>query len=228
MKKIGIITAMKEEADIIINKYGLSLNESFANISFYASESESIVLVLCWIWKIQAWIWTTILVEKYAPDFYINIWIAGNWNLQKINIWDVLLCSSIIQHDMYLPFSWDHLDYANASIDLPTDWFELLNESDFKYIENGICATWDQFIDNAWKVQELNTKYWSDCVEMEAFSVCSSIREMTWRLDNIFVVKAISDWADNAAANQHMSNLDLAMNNSVVILDLIIDKISNN
>jgi hypothetical protein len=47
MPKTLIITAMKEEADHIIEQYNLEKNKTFANISIY--ESENIVLALAGI-----------------------------------------------------------------------------------------------------------------------------------------------------------------------------------
>jgi hypothetical protein len=44
MKKYGIITAMKEEADIIIAKYNLEFFTKTQNTSFY--ENDDIVLCL--------------------------------------------------------------------------------------------------------------------------------------------------------------------------------------
>ncbi len=228
MKKIWIITAMKEEADLIITKYNLQEDTSFWNIAFFMWEDNwtEIILALCGIWKIQASIWTSLLINKYSPNHYINIWIAGNGEPNTINIWDVLICNSVVQHDIYLPFWWEHLHYAKKSIDLDDFPLMIEDEIEFTIVNNAICATWDQFIDDASKIQELNNAYSSNCVEMEAFSVCSTIREITWSVSNISVIKAISDWADNSAILEHMSNLELAMNNSIIILDKLIEEVT--
>ena len=221
MKKYGILTAMKDEADIIIKKYNLEFFVKTGNMSFY--ENEDVILCLSWIWKVQAAIATTTLIEKFSPHTLINIGIAWNVNPKKINIWDVVLVESCSQHDIYLPFSWSHNDYLKAPIfieSVSAEW----KKFNFSVIENGKCITWDQFIDNKSKVKMLGQIHSADCIEMEAFAFLSAAREFD-QLENCIVIKWISDGADSQAKTDHEDNLELAMNNSVVILDSII---SNN
>jgi adenosylhomocysteine nucleosidase len=218
MKKYGIITAMKEEADLIIKKYNLVFLKSTWNIEFF--ENENIVLVLSGIWKIQAAIATTIMIHTFHPETLINIGIAGNARPNTIKIWDVISVSKCSQHDIYLPFKWAHNDYLKKPIEIPGLIYES-REFDFELITDGTCITGDQFIDNASKVKMLSQIHNADCVEMEAFAFLSSARECN-ALDSCIVIKAISDWSDNHAITEHMSNLELAMNNSILVLDYII------
>ena len=211
---------MKEEAEIIIGKYNLKLVLETSNIQFY--ENSKMVLVLCGIGKIQSAIWTTLLIEKYSPKKLINIWIAGNLNSSVINIWDVVIPKQVHQHDMYLPFDGDHLDYAKGVIKLSKEVSLDNNYNRFTVHNGAICVTGDQFIDDVWLVQELHVKYWADCAEMEAFAFLSAAREHS-KLEQCIIIKWISDWADNEAKDAHMSNLELAMNNSVDVLDKIIN-----
>ena len=218
MKKYGIVTAMKEEADLIIKKYKLEFSKSSWNIEFF--ENDEIVLVLSGIGKIQAAIATTALIHTFHPDTLINIWIAGNARPNTIKIWDVISVSKCAQHDIYLPFQWAHNDYLKKPIEISGLIYES-REFDFELITEGTCITGDQFIDNASKVKMLSQIHNADCVEMEAFAFLSAAREAK-ALDSCIVIKAISDWADNKARNEHMSNLELAMNNSILVLDYII------
>ena len=131
----AIITAMKEEAELIIKKFNLKETKSLKNIKIFEwtrswdDWEENLVLVLWWIWKIQAAIATTYLLENYSVDKIINIWIAGNLTGNDLKVWDVLLPNTFIQQDMYLPFEWEHLDYAKKPIFLEYaiwenfDWF---------------------------------------------------------------------------------------------------------
>jgi len=111
LKKV-IITAMQEEADLIIKKFWLKEKEKKNNITIYEWTRESedgtddIVLVLSWIWKIQAAIAMTHILENYSPDKIVNIWIAWNLNNTDAKVGDVFLPNTFIQHDMYLPFDW--------------------------------------------------------------------------------------------------------------------------
>lgn len=221
-----IIVAMKEEAELIIKKFNLKEEKKLQNIIIYKwdilEKEEEIVLILCWIWKIQASIATTYLIENYTNlTQIINIWIAGNLTNNDTKMWDVFLANTFLQHDMYLPFEWEHLNYAKKPIFLEYAIWENFDLKKFGLILNWVCLTWDQFIDNQEKIWELREEFWADICEMEAFAVLSVAREYNM-LDKCIVIKAISDWADNEAKDAHMDNLEFAMENSIAVLDFII------
>lgn len=223
----AIITAMKEEAEIIIKKFDLKETKKLKNIKIFEGNriwdegEENIVLVLAWIGKIQASIATTYLLENYSVDKIINIWIAGNISGTDLKIWDVVLPNTFIQHDIYLPFEWEHLDYAKKPIFLEYAVWENYDLQKFWLLLNWVCVTWDEFIDNEEKISDLRINFWADVCEMEAFAILSVAREYDM-LDKCIVIKAVSDGADNEAKEVHMSNLDFAMENSVSILDFIL------
>lgn len=225
MQTIWIITAMSEEADLIIKKYNLEkVNEKWTlKIFHWTLWDKNLVLLLGWIWKIQASFSTTHLLENYKIDYLINIWIAGNISKDKINIWDVILPNTFIQHDMYLPFPWEHLNYAKAEISINNINIDSL-KSDFTIHQNMKCLTWDQFIDNEDIISKLKKDYSWNLVEMEAFAILSIARNYNI-LDKSIVIKWISDWANNEAIDAHMSNLEIAMKNSIVVLDEILKKV---
>jgi len=56
---------------------------------------------------------------------------------------------------------------------------------------------------------------------MEAFSLLSVAREFN-ALDKCIVIKAISDGADENARKNYLDNLEIAVNNSVIILDSVL------
>ena len=222
-----IITAMQEEADLIIKRFNLKEIEKKNNITIYEWHRESndgndkIILVLAWIGKIQAAIAMTHILENYIPDKIINVWIAWNLNNTDAKVWDVFLPNTFIQHDMYLPFDWAHLDYAKKAIFLEYAIWENLDLHKFGLVLTWVCLTWDQFIDEEEKVISLREEYDADICEMEAFAILSVARQYNM-LDKCVVIKAISDWADNEARDAHMNNLDFAMGNSVDVLELVL------
>ena len=223
----AIVTAMKEEADIIIEKFKLKETVKKGNMTIfeweYVSEdgTDKIVLVLAGIWKISATMATTYLFENYEIHKLINIGIAGNlWNVD-IKIGDVFMPNTFIQHDMYLPFEGAHLDYAKKPIFLEYAIGQNLDLTKFGLVMNGVCLTGDQFIDKPEIVSELREEYGADVCEMEAFAVLSVARDYD-ALDKCVVIKAVSDGADNEAKEAHMDNLDFAMKNSVIVLELVL------
>ncbi|MDD2907186.1 MAG: 5'-methylthioadenosine/S-adenosylhomocysteine nucleosidase [Candidatus Gracilibacteria bacterium] len=217
---IGIITAMQEEAEHIIKLFGLKNTKKLSNLIIY--ENEKIVLALAGIGKVQASIGTTYLFLNYDISKLINIGIAGSLLGENANIGDVFLVNKISQHDMYLPFDGSHLDYAKKEIIINNEINIDFSELEFSVTKSAYCLTGDQFIDDSKKVQELKEKYNADVIEMEAFAIASVAREFN-KLDNCIFIKAISDGADNEAKDAHMGNLDFAMNNSLKVLEKIIN-----
>lgn len=229
----AIITAMNEEADLIIKKYDLKEIKNARipqTIKIYEWERKNydedcidkIVLVLAWIGKLAASLATTYLLENYNVNKIINIWIA--WNLDNsgdIKIWDVFLPNTFIQHDLYLPFDWDHLDYAKKPIFLDYAIWENMDLMKFGLVMNWVCLTWDQFVDNEDIKDNLRNELSWDVVEMEAFAILSVARAYNM-LDKCVVIKAVSDWADSESKDAHMDNLVFAMENSVSVLELVI------
>ena len=178
----AIITAMKEEAELIIKKFNLKETKSLKNIKIFEwtrswdDWEENLVLVLWWIWKIQAAIATTYLLENYSVDKIINIWIAGNLTGNDLKVWDVLLPNTFIQQDMYLPFEWSHLDYAKKPIFLEYAIWENYDLQKFWLILNWVCVTGDEFVDKEERISKLRVDFWADICEMEAFSILSVAR----------------------------------------------------
>ncbi|MDO4713689.1 MAG: 5'-methylthioadenosine/S-adenosylhomocysteine nucleosidase [bacterium] len=181
------------------------------------------VLVLSGVGKIQASLATTLLCERYMPQWLINIGIAGNLKGNQAEIGEVFLMREVRQHDLYLPFEGEHLAYAKEAMVLP-EWRMPEQERDFVLQYGGIAVTGDQFVDDEQKVQLLFEQTGADVVEMEAFAFASVARAFG-KLQNTIIIKAISDGADDQAKLAHMDNLDFAMRNSIVILQEILEHI---
>jgi len=227
-----IITAMREEAKLIIDKFNLERITEWkipANMEIYEADRENIeeetidriVLVLAWIGKIQVAIATTYVFENYLVDKLVNIWIAWNLESSDSKIWDVFMPNTFIQHDMYLPFEWSHLDYAKKAIFLENTSWENFDLGKFGLFLNWVCLTWDMFVDADEIKQDLRENFSWDIVEMEAFSILSVARAYD-SLDKCVVIKAISDWANNESKDAHMDNLTFAMQNSISILEFVL------
>jgi len=215
---IWIITAMPQEADLIIPTYNLKLIKSYPHIKFY--QNNNILLVVTGIWKIQASIGTSLMLQNYSLEKIINIGIAGNtWLETKSQVWDVFLVNKVLQHDGYLPFEWNHLDYFKKPITLPD--FNIKWNFDFN-IFKWTCATWDQFIADENKISQIKQTYQAHLVDMEAFAVASTVREFN-QLDKLIIIKAVSDWANQQALTDHEKNLEIAMKNSIKVLSTILN-----
>ena len=228
----AIITAMQEEADLIIKKYNLEEIKSdnipntvrifeWERKNYDEDCTDKIVLVLARIGKIAATMATTYLLENYIVEKIINIGIAWNIGNSDVKIWDVFIPNTFIKHDLYLPFEGEHLDYIKNPIFLEERVWDNFDLNKFWLILNWVCLTWSQFIDNDIVKKELREKHLWDIVEMEAFAILFVARAY-WMLEKCIVIKAVSDWADSKSKDTHMDNLEFAMENSVSVLELVI------
>lgn len=202
--KIWILCAMQDESDLIIEKYSLKKNsDEFFNVYQWEAHWNQIILLQSNIWKVYASAWTVHLIEQYKADEIINIWLAW-WIKEEREIWNVYQIKEVIQHDAYVPWDWEHLDYFKWSIELKiTEW-----------IEHWTCLTWDQFIDCEIKSKEMSNKW---CiVEMELFAVASVCK--IFNIPCIWI-KAISDNAMSDAKWNFEDNIQKSMINSLETLD---------
>lgn len=213
---IGIITAMREEAQHIAKLFDLKATKRYHTIEIF--EQNGIVLILTGVGKIQAAIGTTILCQEYQPNQIINIGIAGSLLGNQASIGDVFLIDRIQQHDMYLPFEGSHLDYAKWQITIRLPEYQEIQGVTLHH--GGLCLTGDQFIDDADRIQNLASQTQASVVEMEAFAVASVARE--FGIEDLIIIKAISDGADSDAKTAHMDNLDFAMLQSCKVLEAFI------
>jgi adenosylhomocysteine nucleosidase len=221
----AIITALKLEADLIIEKFWLTETKVLWSLSIYQwvrtwdeQEDENIVLLICWEGKTQSAFATTYLCENYNPDKIVNIWIVWNLNHETLSIGDVIMPHTFVQHDFYMPDSIDFSAHLREPIFLEYAIWEEYDLEKFSLHLSGICATGDQFIDNADLKSEIVERYGADIVDMEAYSILSILKNYDL-LDKTVVIKSVSDGADDKAEENSMDNLNLAMKNAVAILD---------
>ncbi len=221
----AIVTAMPEEASIIIDKLQLQETKKLGALTIFEwdidggdDEKEHIVLLLCGVWKIHCAFATTYLCENYSPEKIINIWIVWNLNQSEIKIGDVMIPNTFIQHDVYIPEAINELKYLRDPIFTDYAIGEDYNLEKFTLHLNGICVTWDQFIDNEDLKAELVEVHSADIVDMEAYSFLSVLKNYDY-LDRAIVIKSVSDGADSSASTDHVDNLKLAMDNAVAILE---------
>lgn len=221
----AIITALQLEADLIIEKYNLSETGSKGSLKIFEGtrknddeETENIVLLVCGEGKIHSAFAATYLCENYSPEKIVNIWIVGNLNHEDLKIGDVILPNTFVQHDCYMPAEIDFSKHLREPIFIEYAIGEEYDLEKFSLHLSGICATGDQFVDNADLQAEIRETFWADIVDMEAYSILSVLKQYDM-LDKTVVIKSVSDGADSDSKNDSMGNLKLAMENAVNILD---------
>jgi len=200
MNKIGIIVAMEEELEAVLNIMNNIEQKEIYGISVQIGkiEQKEIAVVKSGVGKVNAARVTQILIDKLNVKSIINLGAAGALS-PLLNIGDIVIGEKLIQHDFDIT-AFDHDkgyitgvgDYIYSDIELIEKFKKAANnlkEKDYK-IKTGIIATGDIFCTDIEMKNKIYSKFDADCVEMEG----AAIAQVCY-LDNIpfIVIRSISD-----------------------------------
>lgn len=200
MSKIGIIVAMEEELESILDIMDNIEEKEIYGLTFKTGQIEKnkIVVVKCGVGKVNAARVTQILIDTFNVKSVINVGAAGALN-PFLNIGDIVIGEKLIQHDFDIT-AFDHDkgyitgvgDYIYSDSELIEKFENAANnlqEKDYK-IKKGIIATGDIFCTDIEMKNKIFSKFDADCVEMEG----AAIAQVCY-LDKIpfIVIRSISD-----------------------------------
>ena len=176
---ICIIGAMRIEIENL-KKLMLDIKcEDFSHMKFFSGKINNVecLLALCGPGKVNAAICTQLIITKYKPIAIINIGVAGALE-PYIKIGDLVLASSVVQHDMDTSTVGDKLGFISGLniINIPCSNYinekiqsaaSQLNEK----LYSGVIATGDQFISNNKQLSFIKNTFNAIACEMEAGSI---------------------------------------------------------
>lgn len=199
--KFGIVCAMHEEADKIIQALGLSVMHGTL---FPVHSNQDVILIESQIGKVASTLATTHLINAYNPETIINIGIAGSTSAMY-KFPNTYIISSVVQCDAYMPMG-KYQDDMYQAIDctLPT--------SNTSVIHTATLATGDKFVEDTTGIS-------ADLVDMEGFAVAYVAKKYN---KPVLLIKAVSDNASDTAQEMIVANLDRAMDSSIDTLKEII------
>lgn len=217
MKKVGIIVAMDEEKDAIINIMEEAKKEPIYDLEFIEGKikNEDCILVKSGVGKVNAARATQIMIDKFDIKYVINVGAGGSIN-EMLNIGDVVIGKHVLQHDFDIT-AFDHSkgyitgvgDKVICDRDLVEKFLKSIQGAEDKCyeIKLGIIATGDIFCTEPWMKDKIRAKFDADVVDME----CAAIAQICY-LDNIpfTVIRSISDTPNGKNAATFDENLKLA------------------
>ena len=200
MSKIGIIVAMEEELESILDIMDNIEEKEIYGLTFKTGQIEKnkIVVVKCGVGKVNAARVTQILIDTFNVKSVINVGAAGALN-PFLNIGDIVIGEKLIQHDFditafdhdkgYITGVGDYIYSDSKLIEKFENAANNLKEKDYK-IKKGIIATGDIFCTDIEMKNKIYSKFDADCVEMEG----AAIAQVCY-LDKIpfIVIRSISD-----------------------------------
>ncbi|AGF59322.1 adenosylhomocysteine nucleosidase [Clostridium saccharoperbutylacetonicum] len=226
---IGIIAAMAEELEILLNDLKLIEKREKANMTFHKGTlyGKDVVAVVCGIGKVNSAICTQILASEYNVDKVINVGVAGGIG-KEIYPGDIVVAENLVQHDM------DTTAFGDKMGQIPRlDTFDFKCDKEMVAIAKKACeqiselnsftgriASGDQFVANIEKIQWLEKEFGAISCEMEG----ASIAQVCYLNSIPFVViRSISDNANNGAHMDYQKFVPIAVKNSTKILKQMLE-----
>lgn len=221
---LGIISAMEEELEPILQEMDIETRDERSSMTFYKGtfKGKQLVAVVSGIGKVNAAVCSQILISDYCVSKIINVGIAGGIGLD-IYPGDIVIATDLVQHDVdATAFSFKYgqvprLDTFEFKCDL--DLVESAKEASKKLSDlktfYGRIASGDQFIADVEKIKWLDKEFKALACEMEGASIAH-----VCYLSNIpfVVIRSISDNANNGASMDYENFKDIAVKNSTIIL----------
>lgn len=239
---IGVIGAMDNEIKYIVDNLSYSDKKSLYGYDFFEGSYKdffgrynTIVVVKCGVGKVNAARCTQILIDKFSADWIINTGVAGSIS-PKVNIGDVFIPKSIVQHDFdvtCLGYSKGYMctgedgnkpTYYKPHKTLRNDLLTYIEDLNFLKGENivvkeGVLATGDIFIHDKGMKDKIRSKFKASAVEMES----GAVGQTALAAGIPFVaLRVISDNADGSAPEDYQKFEDeMAEKSAKIVMSFI-------
>lgn len=217
MKYIGIVVAMDEEREEILELMTDTTVKQISNLRFIIGklEGKNCILVKSGVGKVNAARTTQILIDNFELECVINVGVAGAVNI-LLNIGDIVFAKHVVQHDFDITAFGHSKGYITGIGDKVICDRELVNkfenmlkdmEERIYNIKLGIVASGDIFCTEIEMKNKINSKFNADVVDME----CAAIGQVCY-LDNIpfASIRAVSDIPNGSNEKDFSENLKLA------------------
>lgn len=222
MKRIGIISAMWLEAELLHARMTDVNTEIHAGMTYYTGRigHAEVVLSTCGIGKVNAAIFTQIMIDRFCVDAIIHTGIAGSMD-DRAGHAAVIVADGLTYYDVR-PLQLENC-FPNRVI-FPTDpelSRMLLTHAGADALQ-GLVITGDDFIADKARKAELKSRFPAAlCVEMEGCAIANAAYVNGVPLA---VVRCISDLADNAAAEDYSAFEQKAASRAAqIVLDTLAD-----
>lgn len=227
---IGIIGALEEE--IVMFKHDMEITkvENIAKCEYVSGKlnGQDVVITRCGMGKVNAASCTTVMIERYHPDFIINTGVGGSLD-KNLKVLDIMIATDVVQHDYNLvPLGYkigqvDNFETAyficdekvNAAIKKTSDKYNYTS-----YFSR--FATGDRFVEDDEDKRNIVNLFNAQVCDMESAAIAQVCTLHNVRFSNI---RTISDsGSDNAM--QFEKFLKVASTHSVIVIEEVIEKAS--
>lgn len=227
---IGIICAMKIEAEAIIASLSDTRTETVSGVEFTVGKryDKEIVVAICGIGKVFAAICTEAMILKFAPTLIINSGVAGTLTAE-LSIGDIAIAKSLVQHDMDTSALGDPVGLISGINKIYFD----ADETAVAALETaaasvgansvvGTIASGDQFMSDTAKKTAIRGRFNAIACEMEGAAVAhvAYVNGVPFA-----VLRAISDSASGDAQMEYPKFVAMAAERSHAIIDAFLKEV---
>lgn len=224
---------MEEEVTLLRDKIQDGKAEVIAGCEFTSGKMNGadVILLRSGIGKVNAAMSTTILLEKFKPNYVINTGSAGGYN-PALNVGDVVISSEVRHHDVDVTafgYEYGQVPQLPPAFEADVNLVEIAENAakeitDIQVVK-GLIATGDSFMNDPKKVEYIQDKFTDlQAVEMEA----AAIAQVSHQFGTPFVViRSLSDIAGKESDVSFEQFLEKAAVNSSTLVMKIVDGISN-
>ena len=228
--KLGIIGAMEQEVETLLGLLENTVPYEKAGSTYYEGTLDGlgVVVVQCGIGKVNAALCVQVLCDVFAVTHVVNTGIAGSLK-PELDIGDLVISRDAMYHDVdCVHFGYTMGQMPGMPVSYEAD--PLLVKLAFQAAESvnpghtvlGRIASGDQFVASS----EVKNKIWNHfeayCAEMEGAAIAH-----VCHLNNMpfVVIRSISDKADEQADMSFEEFTKIAVKNSSVILENMLNNI---
>lgn len=228
---IGIIGAMRIEVETIKSLMENKEAQTVSGVEYVRGtlHGREIVVAVCGIGKVAAAMCAQTMILKYSPEAIINTGVGGSLS-EKLNICDVAIAESLVQHDMDTSPLGDPVGLISGIniVNIPCD--TAVVEKLEKCVEalgsikavRGVIASGDQFIASNEKKDYIKSNFNAIVCEMEG----ASIAQVCYTNGIPFgVVRAVSDCADGSSHMDYGEFLPVAAANAAKLIEMFVELI---
>lgn len=224
--KIGIIGAMEEEIQCILDAMQIEERETYAGMTFNKGfvKNTEVVLVMSGIGKVNAALCTQILITKFQVERVVNTGLAGALD-ESLDIGDTIVSNELLEHDMDATgFGYElgvipRMEKSIFEADRKMVQLTVKSMGRDKRVHVGRIVSGDVFVADSEKRSYLNEVFGGLCAEMEGAAIAHvcHVNKVPF-----VIIRTISDKADNSATENFSEFADKhAHESSRVVLDLI-------
>ncbi|MGX7023687.1 5'-methylthioadenosine/adenosylhomocysteine nucleosidase [Vagococcus hydrophili] len=197
--KVGIISAMPSEMAYVFEhiKIKETIKKKMNQFTIGSYQGIDIVCVVCGVGKVNAAVYTQLLIDDQSPDYIINIGIAGGLG-EGVKTLDLVVGNSYSHHDVNVKQA-ESL-FPNKRAFPASDVLLKLIKEKIPTIHEGVMTSSESFIANNEEKQQIKQQFNPISVDMETSAIahCCYLNEVPF-----ISLRCISDLADDQADDSY-------------------------